>query len=283
MVNTDYLVPEDHNRDVTGMTYIYPVVSRRAGGVSVGINLNINNACNWRCIYCQVPNLSRGAPPEINLPLLSDELQRMMQALLHGDFMQRFVAPADRKLQDIAFSGNGEPTTCKQFGQVLDIVQQVMQQYDLAAQGVKVRLISNGSQMDKPEVLAWMQKLASINGEVWFKIDAANQAGYLRINDIHMTPSAHIQRLQKCAAMCPTLVQTCLFALDGAPPSEHDITDYLNLLGQVREQIQGVHLYSVARPSYQPEAPRLGRLDEAWLNQMADRIRALGIQVFVNP
>ena len=279
----DYLVPEDHNRDVTGMTYIYPVVSRRAQGVSVGINLNVNNACNWRCIYCQVPNLTRGGPPAINLAQLKQELNSMMQALLHGDFMQRYVAESDRRLMDIAFSGNGEPTTCKQFGEVLDIVAEVMQQYALIQQDVKVRLITNGSQMDKVEVQAWMKKLALINGEVWFKIDAGNRAGFARINDIQMTPEAHIKRLKTCAALCPTLVQTCMFALDGIAPSEADIADYLALIKRVRTEIKGVHLYSVARPSYQPEAPRLGRLDEAWLNQMAERIRALDIPVYVNP
>lgn len=279
----DYLVPEDHNRDVTGMTYIYPVVSRRAQGVSVGINLNVNNACNWRCIYCQVPNLTRGGPPAIELAQLKQELNSMMQALLHGDFMQRYVAETDRRLMDIAFSGNGEPTTCKQFGEVLDIVAEVMQQYDLIQQDVKVRLITNGSQMDKVEVQAWMKKLALINGEVWFKIDAGNRAGFARINDIQMTPEAHIKRLKTCAALCPTLVQTCMFALDGIAPSEADIADYLALIKQVSSEIKGVHLYSVARPSYQPEAPRLGRLDEAWLNQMAERIRTLAIPVYVNP
>lgn len=279
----DYLVPEDHNRDVTGMTYIYPVVSRRAQGVSVGINLNVNNACNWRCIYCQVPNLTRGGPPAIDLAQLKQELNSMMQALLHGDFMQRYVAESDRRLMDIAFSGNGEPTTCKQFGEVLDIVAEVMQQYDLIQQDVKVRLITNGSQMDKVEVQAWMKKLAQINGEVWFKIDAGNRAGFARINDIQMTPEAHIKRLKTCAALCPTLVQTCMFALDGIAPSEADIADYLALIKQVSSEIKGVHLYSVARPSYQPEAPRLGRLDEAWLNQMAERIGTLAIPVYVNP
>lgn len=36
----------DQSRDSAGLRYVYPVVSRRAGGVSVGINLNVNNACN---------------------------------------------------------------------------------------------------------------------------------------------------------------------------------------------------------------------------------------------
>ena len=71
----------DHNRDVTGMTYVYPVVSRRAGGVSIGINLNPNNACNWACVYCQVDNLTRGGPPPIDLDLLERELAGFLWAI----------------------------------------------------------------------------------------------------------------------------------------------------------------------------------------------------------
>ena len=78
----------DHSRDNVGLTYIYPVVSRRAGGVSVGINLNPNNACNWRCIYCQVPELKRGAAPVIDLIRLEAELYIFLQEILYGSFMQ---------------------------------------------------------------------------------------------------------------------------------------------------------------------------------------------------
>ena len=81
----------DHSRDSAGLRYVYPVVSRRAGGVSVGINLNTNNACNWRCMYCQVPNLVRGNAPSVELALLEQELRSFLQELLHGDFMQRKV------------------------------------------------------------------------------------------------------------------------------------------------------------------------------------------------
>ncbi|MEQ1895487.1 MAG: radical SAM protein, partial [Planctomycetota bacterium] len=34
------LGPENHDRAAAGLEYVYPVVSRRAGGVSLGINLN---------------------------------------------------------------------------------------------------------------------------------------------------------------------------------------------------------------------------------------------------
>ena len=43
-----------HPRSFAENLYVYPVLSRRAGGISIGINLNRNQFCNFRCIYCQV-------------------------------------------------------------------------------------------------------------------------------------------------------------------------------------------------------------------------------------
>ena len=76
------LTTKDHSRFQEGFEYVYPVVSRRAGGVSLGINLNTNNACNWRCIYCQVPDLIRGAPPPVDLDLLKNELSIFLDQIL---------------------------------------------------------------------------------------------------------------------------------------------------------------------------------------------------------
>jgi wyosine [tRNA(Phe)-imidazoG37] synthetase (radical SAM superfamily) len=276
-----HLTPANHNRDVVGMRYIYPVVSRRAGGVSIGINLNVNNACNWRCIYCNVPDLTRGSPPPIELDVLEHELRTFLDDVLHGDFMQLHVHEDDRQLKDIAFSGNGEPTSAKEFPQVLDLVEKVLSEYGLLGT-IKVRLITNGSLMDKPAVLESMRHLAKCNGEVWFKVDAGTKEGIARINDVTLNPQSHIQRLESCAKACPTFIQTCMFGLDAHPPSEEDITAYLALISQVKEVIQGVHLYGLARLSLQPEAGRLTRLSAEWLESMAQRIRLLGITVHVS-
>ena len=291
MTLQNLLTPTDHNRNVSGMKYIYPVVSRRAGGVSVGVNLNINNACNWRCIYCQVPNLTRGTPPPIELDVLEHELRTLLTDVLHGDFMERYVAEVDRHLQDIAFSGNGEPTSAKEFSQVLHLVDKVLHDFGLLGdelianqvKPLKVRLITNGSLLDKPAILESMRHLAKCNGEVWFKVDAGTKEGIARINDVTLNPQSHIARLKRCAAVCPTFIQTCMFELDGHVPSEPDIVAYLALIDQVKADIQGVHLYGLARPSFQAEADRLSRLSPEWLEAVAQRIRQHGIVVRVSP
>jgi len=287
MTLQNFLTVSDHNRDVSGMKYIYPVVSRRAGGVSIGVNLNVNNACNWRCIYCQVPNLARGTPPPIELDVLEQELRGFLTNVLHGDFMERYVAEADRHLKDIAFSGNGEPTSAKEFPQVVLLVEKILRDFDLLESNlhnpIKIRLITNGSLLDKPAILESVRHLARCNGEVWFKVDAGTKEGIARINDVNLNPQSHIQRLKNCAEACPTFIQTCMFAVDGQPPQESEISTYLALISQVKSVIQGVHLYGLARPSLQAEAERLSRLPPEWLEAMAQRIRQLGLTVHVSP
>ena len=287
MSDDQFLTVEDHNRDVSGLTYIYPVVSRRAGGVSIGINLNINNACNWRCLYCQVPNLTRGTPPPINLALLEKELRDFLEYIVHGDFMQHYVAKGDRKLQDIAFSGNGEPTSAKEFPEVLKIVENLLNEFDLLNpeldHPIKVRLITNGSLMDKPHVLESMRHLAKINGEVWFKADAGTSEGVAKINDVNINIPSVIKRIKACAESCPTFVQTCMVAIDGIAPTDAEVASYITLLTEVKDVIQGVHLYGLARPSMQAEAPRLSRLSPEWLESVAEKIRAIGLNAYVSP
>lgn len=264
------------------MRYVYPVVSRRAGGVSVGINLNPNNACNWRCIYCQVPALTRGGPPPLNLPRLADELRRMLDDILHGGFMAARV-PADvRRLVDVAFSGNGEPTSAPEFPAAVAIAEAALREAGLAGK-VKLRLITNGSLVERAGVRAGLAALGRAGGEVWFKLDAGNAAGYQRINDTRQQPATVRRRLLACAALCETWVQSCFFALDGAPPDAAAIDGYLELLKPAADRLAGVHLYGLARPSLQPEAPRLQRLPADWLEALAQRLRALGLTVHVSP
>jgi len=276
------LVSSDHSRDSAGMTYVYPVLSRRAGGVSIGINLNPNNACNWHCMYCQVPNLTRGRAPAVHLDLLAQELRSFLGEALHGDFLVRRVAAPARRIEDVAFSGNGEPTSAAEFEQAVELVQQVLAESGLLGR-IKVRLITNGSLIDKAAVQAGIARLGRHNGEVWFKVDAATGAAIARINSVALDPRRVVQRLRRCASLCPTWIQTCCFALDGFAPNEAEINAYLDLLASVRDCVAGVHLYGLARPSLQEEAPRLARLPAYWLEELAARARKLGLTVRVSP
>jgi len=230
----------DHDRDSAGMTYVYPVISRRAGGVSVGINLNTNNACNWRCIYCQVPDLKRGSAPEVDLEKLAGELRSFLRELLQGDFMQRRVPAEARRLNDIALSGNGEPTSAKEFAQVVDLIGEIMAEFDLIG-NVKLVLITNGSLIQRAKVKEGLRRMASLGGEVWFKMDSATANGARRINSTRQTVEKMHDNLRTAALLCPTWLQTCVFEFDGQPPADVEREAYLKFIGRLRAEEVPLH------------------------------------------
>lgn len=276
---------DDHSRDNAGMIYIYPVVSRRAGGVSIGVNLNPNNACNWRCIYCQVPELKRGTAPAIDLSKLEAELRSFLHEILHGNFMQLQVSPEARRINDIALSGNGEPTSAREFEQIVELIGRVKRDYDLPEE-LKLVLITNGSLIDRPGVQAGLRQMAKLNGEVWFKLDSVTREGRLRINNTRMSLKRMRDNLQLAASLCPTWLQTCMFQTDGKPPAELESGAYLKFTEELLREgvpLKGVLLYGLARPSLQPEGPRLTKISREWMEAFCSEIQSLGLAVKLSP
>jgi wyosine [tRNA(Phe)-imidazoG37] synthetase (radical SAM superfamily) len=277
------LTTENHDRDLRGYKYVYPVVSRRAGGLSVGINLNTNNACNWRCIYCQVPNLVRGAPLPVSLPDLKFELTSFLQKILVGNYLSEEIPEEMRRLNDIAFSGNGEPTSSPNFSDVIELVAQARSDLSVDA-SVKTVLITNGSLIHQKDVQLGIRRIKTITGEVWFKVDSVTKEGVARINDSPFSLRKTSSNLETVASLCDTWIQTCVFDFDGLPPSEYEQNSYLKFLRDValNAKVRGVLLYGVARKSHQPEAPRISRLDLSWLESFSKKILDLGLAVKIS-
>jgi len=283
MTSSEPLSIRNHDRDLAGLTYVYPVLSRRAGGVSVGINLNPNNACNWHCAYCQVPDLVRGRAPDIDAGQLEAELSGFLEALVHGDWLQRYAPDGLRSIRDIAFSGNGEPTSAAAFPDAVALAARLRGEFGLGRE-VPLRLITNGSLMGQARVQEGVRRLAGAGGEVWFKVDAGTREAMERINGIALEPAAVRRNLSRCCELCPTWVQTCMFRWDGVPPSDDEIDAYLELLAGVEGgRVAGVLLYGIARPSMQPEAIHLTPLREEELEAIAARMRKQGLTVRVSP
>ncbi len=279
------LTTHDHSRDSAGLTYVYPVLSRRSRGLSIGINLNPNNACNWRCLYCQVPGLARGAAPEIDLVLLQRELREFLHAVLHGDFFERrLIETEHRIIRDIAISGNGEPTSAKEFDRVIERIGATAAEFGLIG-GIKLVLITNGSLINRPVVQRGIARWKDLGGEIWFKLDGATAQDFRRINQVNLSLDSVRRNLETAAQLCPVWLQTCVFALDGEPPAAHSCVAYLAFLKDLRARgvpLRGVLLYALARPSMQPEAHRLAALPRVWLEDYAEAIRRLGLAVNVS-
>jgi wyosine [tRNA(Phe)-imidazoG37] synthetase (radical SAM superfamily) len=279
------LTTTSHNRDIAGLTYVYPVLSRRAGGLSVGINFNTNNACNWRCIYCQVPNLKVGSAPDLDFKLLENELRFFLNDVQQGGFFQRFqVEEGNRVIKDIAISGNGEPTSVKDFAKAVDLIGSLALEWGIFPQS-KFVLITNGSLMHRPDVQEGVKKLKRYGGEVWFKLDSATKQGRALVNNTGQSCRASVDKLLLSAGLCPTKLQTCLVDYDkrGLPKDEKNaLLDLLKHIKTKKCRLQGVMLYTIARPSLQPESVRLESLPLEVLEAFADEIRLLGFEASVS-
>ena len=274
-----WLTFSDHDPDFLNLTYVYPVLSRRMRGISIGINLNTNNACNWACAYCQVPGLHRGDAPEVNLGLLEAELKGLLDNPALSPMIPPDTPEALRQIRDIAFSGNGEPTSSPQFLQAVEIARR---QRDLHGLQIPLVLITNGSLMLRPEVQTGIQALAEAGGVVWFKVDRLLPESMKQVNGISYKPEQIQHRLDIACRLAPVWLQTCWLAWDGEAPSSDDEAAYLAFVTQNAHQIQGVHLYGLARPSLQPEASHLSALPVDAMNAWADKIRATGVTVQVS-
>ena len=279
------LTPADHNRHIAGMTYVYPVMSRRAGGLSIGINFNPNNACNWRCVYCQVPDLQRGSAPDMDLGKLSAELNYVLDYVLNGQFFDDYQVPLEqRQIKDLAISGNGESTSLKSFDQAVALIGEIGQKWGLFP-GCRFILISNGSLIHQSHVLQGLKTLAKFDGELWFKIDSASSEGRELINHCSMSDRQLLENLSLASQACTTRIQTCMLHFRTAW-SDTEKLAYLDLLQRLKDQhirIAEVLLYSVARQSFQSEAAEISSYSLEELETMAKAIRALGYGVKVTP
>src|SRR5208337_2924275 len=77
---------QTHSRSFEDNRFVYAVVSRRSGGLSIGVNLNPEKSCNFDCVYCQVDRTVRGGPAlrKGDLPQLAAELDEMVELAVSG-------------------------------------------------------------------------------------------------------------------------------------------------------------------------------------------------------
>ena len=276
-MSIDILTITDHDRKTFKGKYIYPVVSRRAGGLSLGINLNTNNACNWQCIYCEVPDLIRGKPDIINLQELEIELDYWLDQIINQSFLNQYTQNKT-EFKDIAFSGNGEPTASKQFKDVIKILIKKINEYKLTKK-ITIRLITNGSNMSNPNVKEALSLINNFSREVWFKIDQINEEDVKTINQINLSKATVKRNLETAFENSPTVIQTCLFKLNKKLPSKESLKAYIDFLKAYEDKIKAIHLYSLARPSEQSSKNKLTRLTKSELETLSSKIKVLNIPI----
>jgi wyosine [tRNA(Phe)-imidazoG37] synthetase (radical SAM superfamily) len=246
------LVHRDHRRTFVDNLYVYAVVSRRSKGVSIGVNLNPDKVCNFDCVYCQVDRTTPPLVREVDVPRLLDELEEMLDLVLTGKLfeMDRFrgTPPALRRLNDIAFSGDGEPTTCPEFLQVVQAVADIKRRRGL--EDVKLVLIANASMFHRRPVQQALEVLDANNGEIWAKLEAGTEAYYRQVDRTTIPFQRILDNITEAARVRPVVIQALFLRMHGQPPPPQELEAFCDRLNEILRAggaIKLVQVYTVAR------------------------------------
>jgi wyosine [tRNA(Phe)-imidazoG37] synthetase (radical SAM superfamily) len=246
------LVFRDHRRTFEDYRFVYAVVSRRSQGVSVGINLNPDKICNFDCVYCQV---DRRTPPDVrdvDILRLLDELAETLDQVQSGELFvkERFRNTPERlrRLNDIAFAGDGEPTTSPEFLQVVEAIAEVRKRRGLDS--TKLVLITNATRLHVARVQQALTVLDANNGEIWAKLEAGTEAYYRQIERTTIPFSLVLSNILQAARIRPVVIQALFMRLHDVPPSlaeQEAFCDRLNEIIKDGGWIKLVQVYTVAR------------------------------------
>ncbi|MCB9850831.1 MAG: radical SAM protein [Phycisphaerales bacterium] len=265
-----------HPRDWRSNLYVYPVISRRSRGLSIGVNLNPDTACNFDCIYCQVDRTQPVRVRDVDLDVLRAELSHMLALATSGaifDEPQFGAVPQSlRRINDIAFSGDGEPTTCPVFAEAVQLAADLKAEHGVP--DVLIVLITDACYLTKPAVERGLAIMDNANGEIWAKLDAGTQPYYELINRPNY-PLTHVMQNIIAAALARSIrVQSLFMRVNGEAPSDAELEAYVGRLREITSaggKIHEVQIYTVAR---QPAESYVTALSNETLDAIVARVRS---------
>ena len=268
----------DHRRQWRDCLYVYPVIARRSKGLSIGVNLNPDKRCNFSCVYCQIDRGTRRRLRKVRMQVLADELRLAMAKATSGRLWSeaRFAAtpPEWRRINDIALSGDGEPTCLDRFDRAVRAADDVKREFRRG--DVKIVVITNASRLDRRPFQRALPILDADNGEIWAKLDAGTEEHFRRINrpPVSLTLARIVRNIIAVARDRPVVIQSLFFKTDGAAPPPAEIDAYCDRLREILDaggRIKLVQAHTIARP---PAGRSASALSDRQLDAIAEAIRA---------
>jgi wyosine [tRNA(Phe)-imidazoG37] synthetase (radical SAM superfamily) len=159
------------------------------------------------------------------------------------------LPPELRRLNDIAFSGDGEPTTFKNFDEIIRQVADLKRRHNRPE--VKLVLITNASMFHRPRVRQGLELLDQNNGEIWAKLDAGTDAYYQLIERTKIPFQQVLDNIAAAAQVRPLVIQSLFMRVAGDPPGAEEIDAFIQRLQDVLAaggRLKLVQVYTVARP-----------------------------------
>ena len=251
------ITPVTNHREREKGNIVYPVYSRRSGGLSVGINLFPDKKkCEFDCPYCEVFPFSGNG--EFSLEQMETDLRSAITAALEQNV----------PVMDICFSGNGEPTLSPYFDEALKLAGGIRAE---TAPSAELVLITNGAGLLQPQIFSALQNAANghIALNIWLKLDAGTSDWYQKMNRTSISFEKLISKIKDFTSCAPVTIQTMLCAINKEPPSSEEAQAWETIVCNAASgnNIRKVQIYGKARSA--PEDPLSSPLPASFLEDRA--------------
>jgi len=271
------ITPVTSHREREKGFIVYPVYSRRSGGLSIGINLfTEKKSCPFDCPYCEVFPFPRSAAFSL------EQMEEDLRGAVYAAHEQKIP------IMDICFSGNGEPTLSPDFPDALRLAEKIRAQTAPSAQLV---VITNGAGLFQPSIFSLLREFAVNYSllkddtvsfkqftsvyldnvfDLWLKLDAGTPYWYQKMNRSSIQFEDLIEKIKEFVLTSPVTIQTMLCAIDGENPPEEEVKAWETLVCELDAVTEGgsgvinkVQLYGKARAA--PEDPLASALSAGYM------------------
>jgi wyosine [tRNA(Phe)-imidazoG37] synthetase (radical SAM superfamily) len=261
-------------RDFLDNRFVYTVVSARARGLAVGVNLCPDRTCNFACVYCEVYR-NGNSRETLDVEAMAAELKKTLSYVRAGRLRERpwYRTLPDELLQlrHVALSGDGEPTLSSRFAEALQAIVHIRA---LGGYPFKLVLLTNGTGLDLPQVQQGLRYFTK-SDEVWAKLDGGTQAYVNKVNRSEIPLEKILSNILALGRQRPVVVQSLFPAINGEEPPLEEIEQYSRRLLQLKNagaDISLVQIYSANRPSPNSQS---GHLPLKALSRIAQNVRQM--------
>jgi wyosine [tRNA(Phe)-imidazoG37] synthetase (radical SAM superfamily) len=260
--------------DFLGNRFVYAVVSPRARGLSIGVNMNPDKKCNFDCVYCEVNRRGPTRESHLDVPVMVAELERTFAMIQAGRLRERpcyCTLPEELlQLRHVTLSGYGEPTLAPNFAEAVEAV------FHTRAVGrwpfFKIVLVTNAAGLDQPQVQEALSRF-SHEDEIWAKLDGGTQTYLNGVNRPEVRLEKILENILGLARRRSVVIQSLFPAINGLEPPDTEIEQYVQRLNELRAagaQIALVQIYSATRPT---PSSACGHLPLKALSRIAQAVR----------
>jgi wyosine [tRNA(Phe)-imidazoG37] synthetase (radical SAM superfamily) len=263
-------------RDFLNNRFVYAVISARAHGLSLGVNMNPERLCSFDCVYCEV---DRSQPPretKLEVEPMAAELHKTLAFVLAGKLRERpcYSALSDEllTLRHVALSGDGEPTLAPNFAEVVESIVHIRAVGEFPF--FKMVLITNATGLDRPQVQAGLKHFTK-SDEIWAKLDGGTQTFFNRVDRSNVPLEKILSNILLVARQRPVIIQSLFPAINGEEPALSEIQEYAQRLKELKSagaDIPLVQIYSATRPTFHAEC---GHLPLKTLSHIAHTVRTV--------